>query len=403
MLNIIFVILLIILWIYSGKFWEGALGSLVILVLGLAIWDVLVAFIHSDVGKMFLIISCIVICLCIYLTYQSKINAAKNEKEQQELISKVKHFTKSNRINNYQKVKEKGWIRTEGQNTREEVENILKLKAAKRDCNAVMEFSWHTEKVSYVAGKGPKGNPYYKNRTVFSGEAIAAKLKKIPKKDTQRKPEKKANIEPESEKYDEERFKNTPFYSDYDNRIKSSFDVVAKQLGNFTENKASKNPRKQKSVQTKTKKQADIKPAFKKYKAKSLILDGNNIVGRAEWKFDAIASLLGRLKDAGYDFTVFFDNNIYRALKENELISDTETIKESISKAINQDEKNIVVTPAGVQADSFILELADQQNSAVISNDKFTDFEAHYPEILNDRLLKFEVINDTVLIPKLTF
>ena len=107
--------------------------------------------------------------------------------------------------------------------------------------------------------------------------------------------------------------------------------MVAKQLGNFTENKASKNPRKQKSVQTKTKKQADIKPAFKKYKAKSLILDGNNIVGRAEWKFDAIASLLGRLKDAGYDFTVFFDNNIYRALKENELISDTETIKESIS------------------------------------------------------------------------
>tara|TARA_B110000908_G_C10173896_1_gene412243 strand:- start:30 stop:1079 length:1050 start_codon:yes stop_codon:yes gene_type:complete len=349
MLDIIFVILLIILWIYSGKFWEGALGSLVILVLGLAIWDVLVAFIHSDVGKMFLIISCIVICLCIYLTYQSKINAAKNEKEQQELISKVKHFTKSNRINNYQKVKEKGWIRTEGQNTREEVENILKLKAAKRDCNAVMEFSWHTEKVSYVAGKGPKGNPYYNNRTVFSGEAIAVTLKKIPKKIPQ------------------------------------------------------KTTKKQIEPKTKTKKQAENKPVFKKYEAKSLILDGNNIVGRAEWKFDAIASLLGKLKDAGYDFTVFFDNNIYRALKENELISDTETIKESISKAINQDEKNIVVTPAGVQADSFILELADQQNSAVISNDKFTDFEAHYPEILNDRLLKFEVINDTVLIPKLTF
>lgn len=357
MLNIILVILLIILWIYSGEFWVGVIGSLIIVAIGLSLSEVLIAFIYSDAGKMFLIISCIVVCLCIYLVYQSKIKAEKNEKEQQELISTIKHFTKSDKVKNHRKVEEKGWIRTGGKNTREDVENILKLKAAKHGCNAVIGFSWHTEKVSYVAGKGPKGNPYYKNKTVFSGEAIAAKLKKIPKKDTQSNPEKKA----------------------------------------------SKNPRKQKSVQTKTKKQADIKPAFKKYKSKSLILDGNNIVGRAEWKFDAIASLLGRLKDAGYDFTVFFDNNIYRALKENELISDTETIKESISKAINQDEKNIVVTPAGVQADSFILELANQQNSAVISNDKFTDFEAHYPEILNDRLLKFEVINDTVLIPKLTF
>lgn len=347
MLNIIFVILLIILWIYSGKFWEGALASLFIIVLGSMLWDVLIAFIYSDAGKMFLIISCIVICLCIYLAYQSKIKAEKNEKEQQELISTIKHFTKSDKVKNHQKVEEKGWIRTEGKNSREDVENVLKLKAANRGCNAVIGFSWHTEKVSYVAGKGQKGNPYYKNKTVFSGEAIAAKLKKISKKTPQ---------------------------------------ITTK-----------------KEKEPKTKKQAESKPVFTKYKARSLILDGNNIVGRAEWKFDAIASLLERLKDAGYDFIVFFDNNIYRALKENELISDTETIKESISKAINQDEKNIVVTPAGVQADSFILELADQQNSAVISNDKFADFEAHYPEILNDRLLKFEVINGSVLIPKLSF
>ena len=334
MITGIWIILFLILWFSIEDFWESFIGSFIITAIIYGLLEFIKEFINSDAGQLFFVFITIVACLVLYFTYKSRKKAAEKAAEiakiEQELISTVKHFTRSEKIKNYQQTKEKGWIRTEGKVTREEVENDLKLQAAKMGCNSVIKFTFHSEKVSYQAGKGPKGNPYYKNKTVFSGEAVAVQLEKVIKK------------------------------------IPTS------------------------------------KPTFEKYEGKILIIDGNNILGRSEWKFNPLKALLVQLKIAGYNFTVFFDNNIYRALKENELISDTETIEECLSKVINQDKKDIRVTPAGEQADSFILEFAKQQNSAIISNDKFTDFEPHYPKVINERLLKFDVVNDTVLVPKLS-
>ena len=64
-------------------------------------------------------------------------------------------------------------------------------------------------------------------------------------------------------------------------------------------------------------------------------------------------------------------------------------------------ESRIVITPAGEQADPFLLELANRQNAAVISNDKYSDLRSSYAHVIDGRLLNFEVVGADVLVPKL--
>lgn len=266
-------------------------------------------------------------------------------KQELELARKIQYFTKQEFVRGCNKTKDFGWIRVIGESTRRQLETSLKVKAARKGANAIIKFSWQSERQAYQAGTGKKGNPYYKNRTVYDGEAVAILL-------------------------------DTP--------VQSSSSSIRKPA---EKNKAYASSNK--------------KPMFKRHLSKKIILDGNNIVGRSAWSFNPLTLFMEKLTEADYEYTLFFDNNIYRTLKELDLISENETIIKSISRTIGVEEKFIVVTPAGTESDPFILELARQQNAAIISNNRYNDFTETYFSVVNDNLLNFEVVGETILVPKL--
>ena len=311
----------------------------------------IVEYFQSDSGQttLFYIILGIVFVGIIFVIFVYKNVKAEEEAEKlrEQLAGKITHFTKQEFVKGFSKTSDFGWVRTNGEETREQVEKILKVKAAELGANAVIKFSWQSEKETYQAGKGKRGNPYFKNRTVYGGEATAV------------------------------------FLEDLVGSHRDTASKTAKQSeGHSSFNK---------------------KPDFKKYLGNKIALDGNNIVGRSGWSFQPLTSFLEELAETTYEYTVFFDNSIYRALRENNLISKGETISTCISRITGLEEKWIVVTPAGVEADPFILEFSVRQKAAVISNDKYADFQEAYPSVFDDNLLKFELVGDTILVPKLNF
>lgn len=272
--------------------------------------------------------------------FLAKRSAKKHAEEAQrraELIQKVERITKHEYFRGFQEKSNLGWVRTSGEENREAVEETLKVLAATLGANALIKYYWQSEKETYQAGKGPKGNPYYRNRTVFGGEAVAVVLEKA----------------------------------------------------NARKSKIEKEP-----YQT--------KPDFKKYAGKSIVLDGNNIVGGSGWEFDPLTKLLAELRQSKYKYTVFFDNNIFRALKERDLISQGQSITECISVIMGEQPENIVVAPKGEEADPYIIEQATRHNAAIISNDAFNDFRIEYPWLESgERLLSFRISGTDVLVPKL--
>ena len=311
----------------------------------------IVEYFQSDSGEttMLYIISGIVLVVIIVVIFLYKDSKAEEaaEKLREQLAGKITHFTKQDFIKGFSKTSDFGWVRTNGEETREQVEKTLKVKAAELGSNAVIKFSWQSGKETYQAGKGKKGNPYYKSRTVYGGEAVGVFLESL----VQSRRDTASNVAKQSENH-------------------SSFNK---------------------------------KPDFKKYLGKKIVLDGNNIVGKSDWSFQPLTLFLEELAGTTYEYTVFFDNNIYRTLKENDLISKDETMSKCISRITGLKEKWIVVTPAGVEADAFILEFSVRQKAAVISNDRYKDFQEAYPSVFDDNLLKFELVGNTILVPKLNF
>ena len=272
------------------------------------------------------------------------------------LENQIKHFTKNEYVQGYHEVSSLGWVRCHYKKTREEVEYALKQNAAKLGANAVIKYTWHSVIERYEAGTGPKGNPHYQNEKLFFGEAVAVKLEQKNKAST-------PHVYPNMEEW----------LNMQQEKPSASVQVASAQ-----------------------------KPDFKKYEGAKIVLDGNNVVGTAGWNFTPLASLLNELRASKYQYKVFFDDNIYRTLKEGNLISNKETTHNCITRLLDEKEANIVVTPAKQQADSFILDYASRQNAAIISNDQYKDFKEHYPYIVQEKLLNFVVVDGVVSIPKLS-
>lgn len=254
------------------------------------------------------------------------------------LIDSVELVTRHERVKGFHQKDNFGWVRTSGKENTERVEDALRLDAAKLGANALIKYEWKRDSETYTAGYGHKGNPYFKNKTVYSGEAVAVLVEK-PAKPTHSKGTKKSLR----------------------------------------------------------------KPAFKKYNGNLVLLDGNNIVGGSGWKFDSIINLLKELYQANYEYIAFFDNNIYRTLKENQYITNDQSISECLASIIGVRESHIVVTPKGEKADPYILECAFRKNAAVISNDTYEDLVSEHSWLENgERILRFKVVDQEVLVPKLS-
>lgn len=82
---------------------------------------------------------------------------------------------------------ELGWVKCEC-DQRSEAENTLREMAAMRyeRANSLTKLSYSLRRERYQAGTGPKGNPYYRNRTVKIWEAMACEA--IPKQHVDKSP-----------------------------------------------------------------------------------------------------------------------------------------------------------------------------------------------------------------------
>jgi hypothetical protein len=122
--------------------------------------------------------------------------------------------------------------------------------------------------------------------------------------------------------------------------------------------KLEKQSRPSVSQTSSTLKEMNRKPDFEKYIGKKLVIDGSNLVGQSEWQFQPLKGLLKELKSAKYEYIIFFDNGIYRALKEKNLMSKEQEIDLCLSEILEEAAKSVIVAPAGKEADPFILEYA---------------------------------------------
>lgn len=264
--------------------------------------------------------------------------AARIRKENALLQSKIQFVTRYEKINGYRVTRNLGWVRSSTQDNLEKVEDELKLKAARLGANALTRFYFHTDKEKYQAGTGPKGNPYIRNKTVFTGQARA---------------------------------------------------VVV------TENGTSQSPRNYQKHPSK-------KPEFKKFAGSHLVLDGNNIVGGSNWNLAPLKGLIEELRAARLDFHVFFDSGIRRTLDEHSLRTGASGPAEILAEILRLRTEQISVATGRAEADQFIIEYAERKKAGIVSNDNFDDYKSAYPWLKDgDRLLKFQVAESTILVPRL--
>lgn len=280
-------------------------------------------------------------CIGFWIIRKSIASAQANSREKineinSKLANDIKHVTGSEYIKGQNIVDDLGWVKSKRAHSIEAAERQLKVQAAKKGANAITQKIWTKDSERYQAGVGPKGNPYYKSRPIFSGEAKAV--------------------------------------------------VVA-----VNRHRTPSSPKEQKIP-------------FKKIDETFIVIDGSNVAGSSGWSFDPISTLVRELCDSKYEFVIFFDNGIYRALKERNLIEGGQKIDDAIAVELNLPKNMIAITPVGEEADQYIIDLARRKSAAILSNDNFSDHRRANPWLSEDgRILKFQVVGNEILVPKLDF
>lgn len=347
-MEIIFIIMWLITFSAIAPKGESALGAAVgsFFLVSMAGGVLLLLVEYFATAEGFAVLMCLVLGVSAiiygvrkYIRNEEKKDAEIAKRERQ-LASTIKFVVRGDYVKGFRQEEEFGWVRTSGEKNRENVEHTLKVKAAKRSANALVKFHWQSENQRYEAGRGPKGNPYYQNTTVYGGDAVAILVK--------------------------------------EDKINSPINASAK-------------PKQ--------------KPDYKKYSGKYIVLDGSNIVGRSGHTFGPLKQLLAELRLSKYHYHIFFDNTIFRPLKEQDLILKGQSIDDCLVKVLDERSENVTVTPRGEAADPHILEYASSTDAAVVSNDRYNDFEEVYPWLTLEgedaRRFSFTVVGEKVLVPRL--
>lgn len=115
------------------------------------------------------------------------------------------------------------------------------------------------------------------------------------------------------------------------------------------------------------------KPKLRKW----AILDGSNVM---YWKdrtphLDAVQDVIIHLEKRGYNVGVVFDANAGYLLAGRYQHDDKLALRLSIP------EKNVLVVNKGEPADPRILSMARDMGAIVITNDRYRDWQADFPEI----------------------
>jgi hypothetical protein len=117
------------------------------------------------------------------------------------------------------------------------------------------------------------------------------------------------------------------------------------------------------------------------------IVDGANVAHSGEGdavRLDNILLVCDRLRQQGYEPVIVVD----AALRHR--IDDSQAYERMV------DDGTIRQAPAGTDADYFILSFARELDAAVVSNDRFKDRLAAFPDA-HERMIRYMIVNDEVV------
>jgi len=123
-----------------------------------------------------------------------------------------------------------------------------------------------------------------------------------------------------------------------------------------------------------------------------VIIDASNVAHyqkgqNSKAKLSNIIAAVKALEKGNHDFLIIAD----ASLRHN--IDDKETYVKLVEDEI------IDEVPVGTIADHYILELADEENAKILSNDKFRDFASEFPDV-NSMRISFSINNNVLTMGK---
>jgi hypothetical protein len=123
-----------------------------------------------------------------------------------------------------------------------------------------------------------------------------------------------------------------------------------------------------------------------------VLVDGSNVAHSTEGEKPLVANLLAvrdKLKEEGLEPIIMAD----AALRHQ--IDDQKVYEDMIESG------SIRQAPAGTDADYFILSFARELNATIVSNDRFRDRIAQFPEA-RERIIRYMIVNDEVVLERRT-
>jgi len=118
---------------------------------------------------------------------------------------------------------------------------------------------------------------------------------------------------------------------------------------------------------------------------KPILIDGSNVLHwrNGEPDLTLVKQLVQTLTQAGYAPGVVFDANI--GYKISDRFLDDTRLAEMLDLPVAQ----VMVSPKGVPADPYLLEAARDTGAAIVTNDRFRDWQEAFPETANaSRLIR---------------
>ena len=126
--------------------------------------------------------------------------------------------------------------------------------------------------------------------------------------------------------------------------------------------------------------------------SKIVLIDGSNVAHSTEGEKPLVANLLAvrdKVKEEGLEPIIMAD----AALRHQ--IDDQKVYEDMIESG------SIRQAPAGTDADYFILSFARELDAAIVSNDRFRDRAAQFPEA-RERVIRYMIVNEEVVLERRT-
>ncbi|MFO1174574.1 MAG: hypothetical protein U1E48_05130 [Paracoccaceae bacterium] len=108
-----------------------------------------------------------------------------------------------------------------------------------------------------------------------------------------------------------------------------------------------------------------------------VVVDGSNVMhwDRGQPSLDPVKAVIGNLASAGRDPGVIFDANAGYKLADRYLDD------RALARLLGLPESRVLVVPKGTPADQYILNAARGLGAKVVSNDRYRDWAAAFPEV----------------------